>query len=267
MDMQEAKPKVEINESFGLFPKKVESFNLDLYRQSVKTLKQENREDVLPETTVIYENNQNHSQKEMSHLFLEQGFIGVYKHYALFKSVSLKEVFSTTSEGMSLINLKTMQQRMHYERVFQSLQSSETLEREATLFPEKINFSKTGAKIILGQVQSLLKLGIEVRLFGEETFVIESLSPLYSISDVKDFLFEMSSSSSFEGESLTLETKKKLAQRAAYLATSEARYRDKVSVLALIKAFLSLQNVEYSFKGEPILITLVDYDIEKLFRK
>lgn len=249
--------------SFGFFPKALRSETMPVYQQNVKEFKKENSKDILPETTVIYES----SKEPFISLDFEKAYIGLYEHFALFRSVDLKNIFQSELEGILLINLKSLQQRLHYQRVLSSLESSKLLEREASFFPEKVTFSKTEAQTLLEYEKFLLKIGIEIRPFGEDVFVIESISPLYEIQDVKDFLYEITTGSFVEKDTPSLVFKEKLAQRAASLAVSKAKLQNKTNALALIHAFFSQTNVEYSFKGEPVIKTLSYYDIEKLFRK
>jgi DNA mismatch repair protein MutL len=107
------------------------------------------------------------------------------------------------AESLILVDLGRLDAKIQFERFLKRLAAGGDLESEILLFPEVLHFSKSDALLISKNVETLIKFGIGIREFGSESFIVDSLSSLYAVSDIKKVLdlliMEFSKDFTFEG--------------------------------------------------------------------
>lgn len=261
--------EISIENSFSSFQESFKKDALNLYRQNFKEFKlPENPKDVLP-PNIIKDDSPNKTSRYLLEIDLEKAYLGIYKYFAFFYAEPLREHLkhiNLSDDGLVVVHLKAMQKKMHFERAFQAFDNSGlTIEKEALLFPEKMQLTAVEAENLMMRLSDLLKLGIEIRPFGINSFVIESLSPLYDIKQVKDFIFDIVRGESFSISDISFEMKKKLAQKIASLALSGSY--TKSGSLAMMSQFIANNRTDCFFQGESVFTIINELDMLKIFRK
>ncbi len=88
-------------------------------------------------------------------------------------------------ERLVFVDVAKLDNKVQFQRLLKKLKEKKRGDMEALLFPEVLKFSKGEEEIIIQHEDFLNQIGIGIRPFGKETFVIEALSPLYSIDKVR----------------------------------------------------------------------------------
>jgi DNA mismatch repair ATPase MutL len=89
---------------------------------------------------------------------------------------------------VTLINLKALKERLHYENLKKRLESHESQALQALLFPIKIEFSTDQSLVIEKNIQLFEKLGVSLRSFGSKVWLVEALSSDIDEGRVKDWI-------------------------------------------------------------------------------
>ena len=96
---------------------------------------------------------------------------------AFFTGIALVkiEAFSPSEDLLALVNLANLNLHIQFHRTMQQLKGEKERPLQKLLFPEKISVSKQESDSLLAHLDLFFKVGIELRPFGEKTFLIESL--------------------------------------------------------------------------------------------
>jgi len=92
-----------------------------------------------------------------------------------------------------LIDLKALRRRVLYDQVYSRLsrESQKPLELQRLLFPISIDVTPHIAQEMVLRLDIYKALGIDIREFGENTFIIEALAPFLSSDKIKDLIDDL----------------------------------------------------------------------------
>lgn len=96
-----------------------------------------------------------------------------------------------SEERLVFVDIAKLNSKVQFQRILGRLKGGRGGEMEALLFPEVLKFSKGEEEVIIKHEDLLNKIGIGIRPFGKETFMIEALSPLYSIDKVRKVIDQL----------------------------------------------------------------------------
>lgn len=95
-----------------------------------------------------------------------------------------------SERGLVLMDQRAARSRIIFERLLESLTKDAT-HSQRLLLPETFEVSSKDASILKENLEHLNKLGIEMREFGEKSFVLEGLPPILKTPDARKFAVEL----------------------------------------------------------------------------
>jgi DNA mismatch repair protein MutL len=156
---------------------------------SLFNLKQDNPIDANPVVTSVGTSVFCKTEVKIKEDFLfedEIEVLGFYESLAFIKVPKFLPFF--LDEALILVDMPRLDTKVQFKRFLDNLNDGKSLDSEMMLFPEVIQFSKSEITVIEKNLSLLKKLGIGIREFGKESFIIESLPNLYSVSDIRKVL-------------------------------------------------------------------------------
>jgi DNA mismatch repair protein MutL len=115
--------------------------------------------------------------------------IGFYDDIAFVKIPQTLPFFS--EERLVFVHTQRLDAKIQFGRILDRLKEGKESEMEQLLFPEVLRFSKGEEEMIIKHEPLFRKIGIAIRPFGKESFMIDAISPLFSLSDVKKIIQEL----------------------------------------------------------------------------
>jgi DNA mismatch repair protein MutL len=204
-------------------------------------------------------------EAEPQMLFNHIPIVGMYAHY-LFLDAGQIDLPIGGSEGIFLIDLELAEARLIFERLLDRFENEGPMQN--LLFPVTFECSQAEEQTIVLHLISLQKLGIGIRLFGNQTFVVDSLDPHFQEQSIPKLIFELLEVfTQFDDQKfLEKEKKKTLALRALRFARSEKRVYTEEEGRAIVKQLLLCGPVYESPTGKPLCVYLGNDDLKKYFR-
>lgn len=192
--------------------------------------------------------------------------IGLYAHYLLLNGADLDPSLSIASrDGITLVDLQAAEARLSFEALLSRFE--ETRELQSLLFPPTLEFGAYERELVETHMETLKKIGIEIRPFGEGTFVIDAIDPHFDESELRSLVLELVEVLERCGdqEHIRKETEKKLALTALGFARSEKGGYTIEKARAITEELFKSKSPYQSPSGKPTCITLNRGDIEKYF--
>ncbi len=199
--------------------------------------------------------------------FLPLPVIGLLESYLLLDAKSFNApFFSDKSEGMLLIDLKGVSQRLTYESFLNRFEKKG--EVQTLMFPLTFEVSKPETKQIEMHLDMIQKLGISIRIFGENTFVVDAIPPLFPQDQIETVLHDLMTTLDRIGNEKVLQKKhqKELVLSILPFTSLHQKSYSLEEAKALTKEFLQKNLSPYTPKGNPIWAYLSHEEIKKYFR-
>lgn len=131
-------------------------------------------------------------EKEARPLIAEPPKKMVPKVIASLKNLILAKVQENGQEEIIFIDPHKAHQRMIYEKLLKTQQEQDSaIESQPLLIPETIEFNAIESAILREYQNDFSKLGIQIREFGKNVFIIEAVPAFLKNQDLKDLLSEM----------------------------------------------------------------------------
>ena len=193
----------------------------------------------------------------------EINVIGLFDHYLITHSSSHFSFPNMTDsfEGIFLIDLKGVYARILYERFAKKEQSA----FQTLMIPLTLEFSRSEGDILKRHLPEIQKMGVDLRLFGDSTFIVDALSPEIDEGMVQGLLEEF-----IEVLDQGLAEKmwqEKLALTLSSYARSQKKGWTIVEAKQMIKELLKTASPYDCPKGKPTIIYLDHDAIKNLFQK
>ncbi len=150
-------------------------------------------------------------------------------------------------EGIVMVNLRSVEQRVLYERMKPEKNALQQL-----MTPVTIELSAHEATEITKQLDHLTKLGVGVRMFGVASCVVDRLHPALSVDKIENII-KQSAHVPLTEEMIVIASVKN-----HHYTISESH--------ALIKELLTCRDVTTTPSGKSIFVHLDEKDIERLFK-
>ncbi len=161
--------KTAIEESFFQVPKKIVVSKIELPAPS------------FVETKIEYQ--PTFAINEASLIKEDIEVIGFYEDVAIVKIPQMLPFFP--EERLVFVDTIKLDAKVQFQRMLTRLKEGKESEKEMLLFPEVLKFSKGEEEIVLKHEMLLNRMGIGIRPFGKETFLLDALSPLFSLDSVR----------------------------------------------------------------------------------
>ncbi len=145
-------------------------------------------------------------------------------------------------ETIAFVDLPAMQKRLFFDEMVKAMESKEGASKQQLLFSENLQFSPAEADEVREKLPLLNQLGIGIREFGKETFVIDAISEQISLDDVKKIIEE--TSPKMERETIA----KKMTQFAPLRTDLSEK-----EIVSMIKRLLKSSDPLFSPTGKRII--------------
>ena len=97
-------------------------------------------------------------------------------------------VLLESDRGLVLMDQHAAHERILYEQMLRRLESASTAASQRLLLPETLELNIRDTAFLRQNMECLNRLGVELREFGERTFLLESLPPFARPRDAKQFV-------------------------------------------------------------------------------
>ncbi|CCB88047.1 DNA mismatch repair endonuclease MutL [Simkania negevensis] len=191
--------------------------------------------------------------------------IGLYSHYLLLDAAGI-DLSIGGSDGIILVDLQAAKAQITFESILNRFE--QTGEMQTLLFPITFECAIHEKGLIESHLPILQKLGIAIRLFGENTFVVDALDPHLEEMEIKKLVDELVEILHQFGddEHLAKKQQKKLALTILRYARSEREGVTLEQARAIAKQLFSLPSPFYGPTGKPTCIYMSQDEIENHFR-
>ena len=100
-------------------------------------------------------------------------------------------VILESDRGMVLMDQHAAHERILFEQMLARLEKSESAPSQRLLLPETIELSARDAEFVRGHLETLVRLGVELSEFGDQTFLLEALPPMVKAGNPRQFALEL----------------------------------------------------------------------------
>jgi len=186
---------------------------------------------------------------------------GLLKHIAFIKLEEGHQLFDgeNEQEKILLLDLFLAEGRIQADQIYARLEKEDTVLNQALLFPETLQFTKAEALLIEKHLPLLEKIGMTMRMFGEDCFILEAIAPYLSVEKCRDTLLELI-------EEFTVAINYEKITSILSKAHRKKNYRNE-EVKPLLKSLMKTKDPYFSPNGRKIIKFYQLEEIESLFKK
>ena len=172
--------------------------------------------------------------------------------------------------GLILVDQKNAHARIIFEKL--SLYKSIPIAQQPLLIPHVLELSPHEALCLLPSISDLNTLGISIKEFGDNTFIIDAIPKLFGETHIKALiadilLFEMQKDKGHENTSVKIELLRKIAQAASRASISAKTSLSIIEGQSILNQLLTCQHPYVCPLGKQILVHITGDDLAKLFQK
>lgn len=153
----------------------------------------------------------------------------------------------------------------HERIIFDKLKSETEIESQTLLVPLSVRLSEKQYSALLQNGETLLKAGIEIEDFGDETVIVRAVPAALSREDIEDIVIKAAQNllSGSSGEITLIDD---ILHNVACKAATKAGYNSsKEELQTLANRVLLSNDVLYCPHGRPVAIELKKSELEKRF--
>lgn len=172
--------------------------------------------------------------------------IHLLEKYALFEK----------EDRLWLIDLVAAKSRLVFDQVLSSLEKGSS-SLQQFMFPDLLEFSLTESQLIQEELPLLEKVGILLRPFGKNAFLLEGLAPLIAKEHVRDILLDLSRINAVKGDQIAKIASRYARKEKGNFSASEAKQ--------LIETFYRSKALFYCPEGKKIVVSYEESLLEKCF--
>jgi DNA mismatch repair protein MutL len=194
--------------------------------------------------------------------------IGLYQHYFLVEATSLPCPFSFDAPGIVWIDLCAAESRVQFESMMCTMRASARLS-QGLLIPLTLSCSRAEAHLLSGHLETIQKLGIQIREIGQTVFLIEAIPPFLEEEEVAIVLEEMISElQGMEREtSLTEDRSRRLAGCICRRIRGRKKSYTVTEATHLIKELLQAEDPFHCPHGKKTLFYVGEEELESYFTR
>ena len=194
--------------------------------------------------------------------------LGQFAFYAIVEAPYLEKqiTIASGSDGIFMINLHAAVERITYELLLKQIDHKREL--QGLLLPITLECTPhEGAELGL-LLEDFLHLGISIRPFGGNCFIIDALDPILDQRKIESLVYELIEVLSFfkDKEYIAKEREIKLALTLSRFAKSKKKGYSEVEAKNIIKELIKCQTPNQCPKGKLTIVHLSLHDIEKYFQ-
>ncbi|MCO5232142.1 MAG: DNA mismatch repair endonuclease MutL [Chitinophagales bacterium] len=187
--------------------------------------------------------------------------------YTPFEPIQLhqKYILTQIKSGLVLIDQQHAVERICFERYLKSLEARSSASQQS-LFPKSIEFSPQDSFLLAEMLPDLKKIGFDIQIFGQNTFIVHGLPEENTGEDEQSILEMMLESYKESYGSESLSKKERLAQSLAKgIAQKSIKKLDNREIKTIIEDLFACAEPNYTMNGKKTFITLTLQEIERKF--
>ncbi len=96
-----------------------------------------------------------------------------------------------SDRGLVLLDQHAAHERILFEQMLTRLESSKLAPSQGLLLPETVELPTRDAHFVRQNLETLLRLGVSLREFGERTFLLDALPPFVKSGNPKQFALSL----------------------------------------------------------------------------
>lgn len=190
----------------------------------------------------------------------EEAHIGSDNRYLQLKG---KYILTPVKSGLMVIDQRRAHERIIFEKNMESLEHNASIAQN-TLFPETIELTAEDYQLTLELQKEIGKLGFDVRDFGQNSIIVNSIPANTTISDIESVIETLLQQyKNFQSE-LKLDTHEKVARSAAIAAAIPyGKTLSGKEMQELVDQLFACSNPNTTAGGKAILNIVKLEDLEK----
>lgn len=179
---------------------------------------------------------------------------------------------SFKKEGIILIDQKNAHARIIFEKLSKQMQNT-SIAQQTLLVPHTLELLPHESEDLRRSLSYLNKMGIHIKEFGDNTFLIDALPQIFGNTDIKalitDILHDIRSFQNIpdEGKILENEQLKKIALAASRSAVSSSKHLSVVEGQSIVDQLVNCQQPYICPMGKAIIVQITGDELAKLFQK
>ncbi|HSX11943.1 MAG TPA: DNA mismatch repair endonuclease MutL [Rhabdochlamydiaceae bacterium] len=192
----------------------------------------------------------------------EPQIVGLFLHYLILEGWSVAAHY----DGLLIVNLQATLRRIAFEQLIKH--KTGRGEKQGLIVPYTLTLSAIDAAMVMTHLPTIESLGFALHPIGKHLFMIDAIPPFLDEKEAKEVILEMAAAlQDFIGKEPQEEKKK---TELAYIASCRANIQKQISrqeALLLFKELLDSSSPQVCPKGNPTMVHLKPYEIERLFHK
>jgi DNA mismatch repair protein MutL len=174
---------------------------------------------------------------------------------------------ATEWEGkMLLIDQRRAHERVLYEQLIKDL-AMNRIPSQQQLFPIQVELNSAESHLLKQHLGDLMRLGIEMEEFGQNSFVVRGMANYIPSSDLKGIIEELIECIETGGDLTGLKRMDRLAQRLAFRSSKRNRNMSEDEITWLITELMQCNSWNRTPGGSPIVVEFSEAQLNKLFEK
>ncbi|MDR1022849.1 MAG: DNA mismatch repair endonuclease MutL [Prevotellaceae bacterium] len=177
-----------------------------------------------------------------------------------------KYILTPIKSGLMVIDQARAHRRVLYEELLQNIDGALPAQQE--LFPQTVQLAPADYDLLLSVSGDLLRMGLEVRDFGDHTVVVQAIPAMAQGKDAKELLEELLVMLKSGEKSLHENHRHALASSmAASMAIGAGKALSEEEMHNLVARLLSCSSPDVSPDGKPAMVVIGVEDFDKKFLK
>lgn len=175
-------------------------------------------------------------------------------------------ILSSLRSGLMFIDIRRARERITYEGIIRSLAHNEVpIQQE--LFPIQVNLTPPEAATLLPLLDDVRAMGLDVRHFGGETFVVQAMAAFFEGTDPTEVLHGLVADVTDSGQLRGLQIKERVARSMAGRAAKAPVGRLSPEAMSNLIDELFGCDMPYSTPaGKPTVVNLPLDELERRFQ-
>lgn len=203
------------------------------------------------------------SNKTLFASFEEENSLHQFKVVTTLQKYLLAVDVSTFSKQLYIIDQKAAHARIIYEKL--KHQEQEAIELQILLIPHILNLTASEAALLQEKLPLLQLAGIQIKEFGQHSFVVDALPQVFGNIDIRQLIDEITKINSETDTVLALEQKRWLSRAASRAAISSKTLLNLSEAQILLDQLTKYGCPSQCPYGKKIFVTFTTNDIAKLF--
>jgi DNA mismatch repair protein MutL len=255
-------PEISINPNYNPFEEKTYTIPSRGFSPGAGQSSPDNWEQLYGEPRQEFEFN-NIPEEEPQTLFPEQQNSPVSETGKNFITFKNKYILTPVKSGLMVIDQRRAHQRILFEQFMVTLTNEEGISQQL-LFPQTIEMNQSDATLLRSMLDDLNLMGIDMREFGPDTFIINGFPAYLDESNSKAIIESMLERMKTTATDLKENAREQMAISLAIASSvNYGRSLSNEEAASLIDSLFACQTPNFSPTGKPIIEIIKTDEIEK----